>query len=728
MPVVVFDAPDPELIGLRILSSLWPDIRAGFALSTFALSPRRIGGRDFDLVFAPLNAKAKFAGWAGRKIDGRLQQAERHRWTGAVVRRVFVDPNPKLLSARENELVRGNSVNSASVLRIALLWDELVAKVEQTPTAVLGLLDIANSGLVNSDLVSSLLEHRLVSAARNVAVSLPVDDAWDFVGAIVRKLQSGTMPAGHAAIERLATNLAKRSPRGAIELLRRPDVKGEIGALVPSIAAGFSEGAKPQIENALIDAPPDVFAKLVFQNTELSKLSISSDALIEKTGAVLRDAAAPQFADDASAVLLPLLVEARHLPVAEPIFEKLDSIGVANELRWLGHVNDFGAMELCEALLARAEEIDGFLAARDALISLKPSPRRDEMIEATLRSSVADVLWVINRDGVSEDLKGKLLAILFRHASVKELRELLSHEVIGVGAVRYSANFEIDILARIVLEDALPLNAYAHFVRAYISKADGEAKAEVVSHALKKFLSISFEEDDGDTLLLLLNALGSKVDGLWVVKVGLSRGLSAEVASRNAIIFERSQIEVRACFVAVVDEFARMLKERRNFDLSEDALDACAKLMFDAGESARNSYGRAAAWLVAPLLLARRRPVSLLVAALFPEIYLRLDKDEEASDFFGVFSFLGKYSRKSAREDLVEAFVYSSWRPGHFALTAIRCGDAPRFFARVLKLYRGEEYLIQVEKDLSALSVEDQYSVNRAIAKVRPASRAKRNR
>ena len=80
-PVVVFDAPDPELIALRLLITLWPDIRRKFSLSTFALSPRKIGGRDLDLVFAPSNAKAKFSDWSGRRVDGRLPQSDRHRWT-----------------------------------------------------------------------------------------------------------------------------------------------------------------------------------------------------------------------------------------------------------------------------------------------------------------------------------------------------------------------------------------------------------------------------------------------------------------------------------------------------------------------------------------------------------------------------------------------------------------------------------------------------------------------
>ncbi|MBK4449882.1 hypothetical protein JJP64_23310, partial [Enterobacter hormaechei] len=97
-PVVVFDAPEPEYIALRLLTALWPDIRQRFSLSTFALSPRRIGGRDLDLVFSPSNAKSRFSDWSGRRVDGRQLQDERHRWTKFIAHRVFDMPEPALLS------------------------------------------------------------------------------------------------------------------------------------------------------------------------------------------------------------------------------------------------------------------------------------------------------------------------------------------------------------------------------------------------------------------------------------------------------------------------------------------------------------------------------------------------------------------------------------------------------------------------------------------------------
>ena len=133
-PVVVFDAPEPELIALRLLTALWPSIRHRFALSTFALSPRKIAGRDFDLAFAPKEARAKFADWHGRRVDGRSNQVARHRWTGTIVDRVFEQPNPRLLTSNEIGLIGGVGPDddNATSLRIALLWDELLGKLQTT--------------------------------------------------------------------------------------------------------------------------------------------------------------------------------------------------------------------------------------------------------------------------------------------------------------------------------------------------------------------------------------------------------------------------------------------------------------------------------------------------------------------------------------------------------------------------------------------------------------------
>ena len=73
-------------------------------------------------------------------------------------------------------------MDNAAALRIALLWEELLAKLDTTPTAALGLLDIANSGKIREASALKALEPSLAQAVRTAAVSLPDDEAWGFLG------------------------------------------------------------------------------------------------------------------------------------------------------------------------------------------------------------------------------------------------------------------------------------------------------------------------------------------------------------------------------------------------------------------------------------------------------------------------------------------------------------------------------------------------------------------
>jgi GTPase-associated protein 1, N-terminal domain type 1 len=722
MPVVMFDAPDPELIALRLLAALWPDIRRRFALSTLALSPRKIGGRDFDLVFAPSNAKAKFSDWPGRRVDGRASQTDRHRWTGAIVRRVFEEPLPRLLSDREIDLLGGRDADSTAALRIALLWGELLDKLGRTPTAALGLLDIANSGMVSNSAAVRLVEDRLAEATRKAADNLSPVDAWDFIGAITRKMQGNNMPVGRVAVEQLAAHLAERAPDGAIDLLRQPDPKGAIDDLIPSIAIGLGNGAAPQIEQILLDAPTEILARLVSQGGALTSRVARDDRLIGKMSVVLADVD-QELADKASTVLLPLLIEDRQLSAAMPIFRRLDAQGIAEELHWLGDVNDFQAEQLSEMLINRAREVGGLPFARDALISSDASVRRDIVLAQTVDPAAADVLWLLNEKRLPKMTSSALLLNVLRRADDKQFATLLSDMEIGARVVTCLPDNSVDMLARAALEDSLPINTYVPFVLSAIPKVDDGQKLEIAKRALRKCLRNRFEGDEAAILSMLLGVIGARLDGRWAAKTGLMREVKAEVASRNLIVFEKSQSDIRTCFVSAVDEIARTLQERYDIDLSKAASEACARLMFDAEISSYKASIDAAGWLVSSLLRARDRPVSLIIAALFPMIYRGLARGENTPDLLRVFSFFDWDRCKHARHQLVDAFMCSSWDPGDLALTALRCDDVARVLRQVAKLYGGENYLARVEKDLGRLNLHDQRVVKRTISEIRSDNR-----
>jgi len=717
-PVVVFDAPDPELIALRLLTALWPDIRRRFALSTFALSPRKIGGRDLDLVFAPSNARSKFSDWPGRRVDGRSSQIDRHRWTSAIVRKVFEEPVPRLLSDNEISLLGDRDADSAAVLRIALLWNELLEKLDQTPTAALGLLDIANSGMISNAAAVKSLEPRLAEATLKAADTLAPNDAWDFVGAIARKMQGHDMPAGKLAVEKVVTHLAKRAPECALSLLRQPDPKGAINSLIPSIATGLGKGAAPHVERVLVEAPADTIARLIAQGGTLTSRVAANDELIEKMGGVLAEVDR-ELASRAGMMLLPFLVEDRHLPAAVPIFETLDSQEIASELQWLGETNRFHAKRLCTMLIDRARETGGLQAVRDVLILSEASRRRDALLAKALDPVTADVHWLLDEKRLSITTSAALLVGLLRRADRRQFATLFSDRAIAERVLARLPDDALDLLVSTVVQDSLPLNAYIRMVRSIFPRLDNIRKFEIADGLIGRCLRNRFEGDEIEILCMLLGTLGVRLDGGWIVRTGLERGVDTEVVARNLIAFERAPSTARKRIVTVVDEIARVLHGRYVIDLSEAANNACAKLMVDAEELSPNAVIDAAGWLLPSLFHARREPVSAVIAVLFPVVYRALPTADDVPDFMKLVPFFDWDRRKSARRDLVDAFMSSSWNAGDLALTAFRCGDGAKIFNRVASSYRGAEYLEQIEKDLNRLDAQSRGSVKRTIAEIR---------
>lgn len=719
-PVVVFDAPNPELIALHLLTALWPDIRRRFTLSTFALSPRKIGGRDLDLVFAPSNVKAKFSDWPGRRVDGRSSQVDRHRWTKAIVHRVFEVPAPRLLSDRDITLLGNNDADSAVALRIALLWDELFEKLRETPTAALGLLDIANSGMVNSEEALKLLEPRLVEAMRRAEICLLPNDAWEFVGSITRKMLGHYIPTCKMAVEHLVTYLAEHAPDGMLSLLQQHDLDKVMDSLIPNIAIGLGNGTAPRIKSVLIQVPKHTMVHLVSQGGSLTSYVARDDELIERIGMALSEVDR-ELADKAGIMLLPLLVEDRQLPAAVPLFGKLDTQGVAVQLRRLREVNDFQASRLSRMLIDRAREVGGLSVVREVLILSGVSARAGELLTMTIEPVVDDMLWLLSETRLSKAASIALLMDVLRRADKKQLTELLSNSKLAERVLDALPDDAFDILMRIVLQENLPINLHISLIKAVLPKLDNMQKVAIARHILGRCLRNRFDGDESSVLFTLFDILGAQLDGVWVVEFGLGRNIKAEVASRNLIIFEKAPLAARRCILAAADDIARvLLKGRLVIDLTEAAYESCARLMLEAEKTVpRMVLVDAASQLLPSLLLANHQPVSLLIAALFPIIYQELATSHEVPELMRFFYFFDWDRCKTARNELVRAFMSSSsWKPGDLALTACRSCDTVKIFKQVANSYCGDKYLVKIEDDLDRLDEDDKILVKSLISEL----------
>lgn len=718
-PVAIFDAPDAELIAIRIMTALWPSIRKRFSLSTFALSPRKIEGRNFDLIFAPKDARPKFADWPGRRIDGRAANGARHRWTDTIVDRVFNQPLPCLLHDREVGQIASDEASASAVLRIALLWDELVDKLEHSPSAALGILDIANSRMsLDSDAIG-FLKPALAAAAQRAVDSLPATEAWDFIGAIARKMHGTAMATEMRTVAAASGRLAKKSPDGAFALLTQPDPHGAIQSLVPEIAHGIGENFDQSVERGLLDACPETLARLLTAGGRLPEILVTKALLIDRLGEALVKLTPTQF-DAVRRVVLPLLIDDDQLAAAKPLLASLDVDALLAEVRHLADANGFNASTFIDPIVERAKGLNILIELRAEILSALASERRDLFLWKTLTPLVADVTWLLKERRLDDRLAKRFLIDLLRTADDAQRSALFRSDSIAEILLVELPLEAADILRLAVLEFDFPTTLHLMTILKLLPISEGDQRVELAMKALERCLSDRFALDEVATVSMLLGVVGQVLDGAWAVRCGLNRGVGTAIVNRNLLAFHLAPQPARTCLVNMVDHIALAIQNRYSLDLDAQGAWACAQIFWSAGEVNAPGLLRAAGRLLPTLLKSRRDPVSIMIAATFPCVYKDLANKDDVPDILSLIPFLALDRCRAARTELVNAFLNSSvWAPGDLALTACLCSDTRRILGRTAKSVAGAAYIDRLAADLGRLPAHFRDQANLAIAEIR---------
>lgn len=718
-PVALFDAPEPELIATRLLTALWPSLRRRFALSTFALSPRKIEGRSFDLVFAPKNARPKFADWPGRRIDARAGQGARHRWTSEIVERVFHAPIPWLLSEAEFALIGSDERTTPAALRVALLWDELFTKLPQSPSAALGLLDIANSKMQPDSAAVLALQPALAVAAQRAAASLPPAEAWDLIGAMVRKMHGTRLDDAFPEVASASAALAGKAPAGAIALLDQSDNVGAVDRLAPAIAAGLNNHFGLAAEKALMASKPLTLARLIAADRGLARTVVARAPILERIAADLIKLDAAHFGAVRDTVL-DFVVTDQQIALARPLIGSLDKAGLLAEVRHLASANALGAESFLPLLAQRANDTSATGDLRDTLLELMQSPGRDQLINLTLQPIVNDVRWLLAEPRLGKNLASQFLYSLLRSADPGAFLGVMVDADLAPSLVECFANGAHDLLERAVLEVQLPLGIFVTAALRLLPLVSEDDRLRLSRHALDRCLPEHFPGDEIATLTTMLEVLGMRLEGAWAVRRGLERGVAASVMARNLDLFDRSPKSARSQIIEAILEIAQVLTARPSMDLDERAANACAHLFWDAQAVNQAGLMRGSAELLPILLRAERTPVSALIASTFPVVYRELAKKGNVPDILRIFPFFDWDRCKAARRELVDAFLSSpAWHPGDLALAACRAADVPRILKRIGKAYGGEAYIQRLSNDLSQLPDPCREKVQRTIKQMR---------
>lgn len=615
-----------------------------------------------------------------------------------IFERVFQDPFPKLMTDKQLGIVGKQDDDTASALRIALLWEELHDKLDRAPTAALGLLDIANSRMSSNPSVALELVPLLRSATQRAISTLSEAEAWDYISALVRKMRGVYSQGELGFVFDAVEQHARRYPEGAVSLLGVEDHSGAIETLVPAVSAGIAENFE-QARPALKQADATTLAKLVSVGGRLAEQTAFAPELLVKLADAL-PALSQATATALSSSLLPLLLWDEQLPLATRLIGALDEDDLLTEIRHLGAASDFRAHGFFEPLIARAIAIGAVYRLRQALLETSASPDRNAFLAATLRPTLDDVRWLLAEPRLSMEVAAGYLLGLLRSSNDSERRTLL-----GVDAVFARVPDEgVEQLLWAVKNVRMSLDPFLSTVFRLLSICDEKTRCELAALALERCLPQPMRGDEVEVVGALFDVLDTRINGGWIAHAGLSSRVPSQVVSRNLVAMNNCAPSAREQFALAIVDIAQALTSRYSLEISADGANACASLMRSAQRANLGNAVVAASRLLPATFRARRLPLSSLIPATFPIVYRELAAKDEVPDLLRFVPFLDWDKCKAARRELIEVFVTSpSWSPEDFALTAYQCMDIDRIFKRTREFNGGEDYLDLVEASVTKL-------------------------
>ena len=720
-PIVVFDVPEADLIATRLLVALWPGLRRGFSLCTLALGPRRLGERDFDLLFAPLSVQSRFSSETFCRIGvrGSIPTEAAHHLATPTATRIFHADEPSLASPDVLGFMAEEELSDRAAVRVVLRWDELASRAPTTPTAVLGMLDIVNSrGGVGSQ-AWDRLSPMLYGALDLVTAQSSPRESWDFLFALNAKVEWSTAPAGLAAkLEGVARSLARAAPEAALGAANT-DVSGS-AAVLKGVGDGVVESrALEWLPDWLNRLAPNVLLSLVDASDRLGEalvmaMNASADRWLETVVRVLEG----DNADARQRVRRRLVLLVDDAVAGKTVPRMLANVGgaeLADLVVELGRRGGFRSEALNAALAEATRNTGSVDAVRDAVVSGMQSGDAQAFLLKIVEFTGPDLEWLL---GVGHGrVAGRVLTSLLADADEGAIRSVLTEDGRAprvVSVLRAALPTSASEIARILQCGLMPNRPGLDVGFDIVSTVPPEERQPLQQWLLREVLSTARPGDArvGQAIAEFREGLTAEelVAAATVASIGRCR------LSENLVALNAAPRDVRDGVVGIVDTLSRYLVERRREELDEAAYRAWAEMLADAVAADPGRRIKAAGTVLGFAFRHVSYPVSALVVAAFPTVYRERGKLRKLGgvgrDLFGIFSYSWaswkkpKDVRRELMDALVTAFLLSSWPPADLIVTALDAGIGERVVKRVRRRFLGTRYLESIGKDAERLDDE----------------------
>ncbi len=710
---VMFDAPEAEVIALRLLSALWPALRSNFSVCTFALSPRTLHeSKLFDLLFAPKSARTRFADWTGRRIEGvTSSSAPRHRWTDATAQRVFCSPEPSLTALDSLGAMKSDRKGDETALRLVLLWHELLEKSKTSPSAVLGLLDILSSqGMTFRDAAGELLP--LTEASVQLAIArFPPTEAWTFLIALLGKFPPQLPPK--ALIRRIrdgAVALTQADFTATVDFFaaQRDEARPIPALIAAGLGYGLASQGIPVLQEVaekfsrqtlcLLLAYSPIFAASVARSVDAMAPSKWIQCIAHTLS--IRDAGVRRRA---RRNFLQRLDNAAQAPLLEALLAETSPSALAAAVSLIWEQTKFSVAAFDEPFWRAARGEERLQALREAILSTAETDESNRFLASTLRLDETDVNWVCLDSGLDSERVIELLARLLENSdehSVQAITRRTDITRLLVDTLRQSPSRAATQIGRLLVtgqQDVEELLIIGKDVLPYVTET-------VRSDLAHTMLFRGFAEGGPSItprLVDVIALLADDVDTYQIVLAATSLEINSSQIGENVTLLGQTDGQLRHGILSHIGVLTDRLVNRRGNYLTAQAIEAWACLLAESGSVNDQAQIGAAATALSFALRNVNGPHSSLVVAAFPVVYEQLRAGQEPPPGLFAYFFFQDWDRcRTARKKMVDAYMHSPWPPADLLLAATRAGDGLRVLKRVAQEYRGSQYIEAIADDL----------------------------
>jgi hypothetical protein len=714
-PVVMFDVASSDSIIARLLAALWPSMRRSFATCGFALAPRSLEGRAFDLLCAPKTAWPRFSDWTGRKIDESAARIPRHRWTLTTAAAIFSSAEPNLSAFDTLGILQSDTKADGAALRIVLLWNELVEKSKASPTAALGLLDIlASQNLYVAQSMVPILSHAIELSSHTSTVV----EHLQFLLTLLEKFSGRPMPLSLLRLVKSTASAVR--PQDLDQVFEFLNSDREPGRRLPRVLCSGIGDSLAVIDINISDSE---FARLTSE-VQLTIMS-ASDALDRKIVQSFADNTSLSWAavirrslslpDDhlrsrATARLASKLDHKSQLPVLEGVLDKASASAVAHTAALLWQSCELKVSEFDEPLLQAAVRAEGIQSLREVVCELPEAPATDRLLAGTLRLQEADVAWLVATDAMSVPRKQRTLSGVLSCTKYRALRDVFSNQQLRSNAIRLlSGATDQTVVGRILAAtDIRSQQEFESGLQVLAQVGEPDLRHEL-SLALLRALFFHAEWRGFASPNTLFETLSSPLAASEIILSATDQTLSAEQLNTNLGLLNTAPQPTRATIMRNVDLLSEQVINFNNSYFDAKAISAWAELISDAGTVDRQAQLRAAEMVLPFALKTRYGPASPLIIETFPLVHAELGRGRTAPNLFTFFFFGDHWDRcDTLRRSLVDAFMSSDWPPADLLIAAHTADVIPEVLKIISSRSGTRDYKQAIFKDVRRLPLQQQ--------------------